>query len=70
MKILAGFPAVVKLLLIAAMNQVILSVITPLTTLVLLHHSFFTFDTGQSIAVLSVVIFSGTIVGSFLSGSA
>lgn len=69
MKILAGFPVVMKLLLIAAMNQVILSVITPLTTLMLLHHPFFTFDTGQSIAVLSTVIFSGTIVGSFLSGS-
>ena len=69
MKILASFPAIIKLIFIAAMNQVILSIITPLTTLMLIHHPFIFFDTGQSIAVLSVVIFSGTIVGSFLSGS-
>ena len=68
MKILAGFPAIIKLMFIAAMNQVILSIIIPLTTLMLIHHPFIFFDTGQSIAVLSVVIFSGTIVGSFLSG--
>ena len=68
MKILAGFPAIIKLIFIAAMNQVILSIITPLTTLMLIHHPFIFFDTGQSIAALSVVIFSGTIVGSFLSG--
>ena len=68
MKILAGFPAIIKLIFIAAMNQMILSIITPLTTLMLIHHPFIFFDTGQSIAVLSVVIFSGTIVGSFLSG--
>lgn len=69
MKILSSFPAIIKLIFIAAMNQVILSIITPLTTLMLIHHPFIFFDTGQSIAVLSVVIFSGTIVGSFLSGS-
>lgn len=68
MKILASFPAIIKLIFIAAMNQVILSIITPLTTLMLIHHPFIFFDTGQSIAALSVVIFSGTIVGSFLSG--
>ena len=68
MKILASFPAIIKLIFIAAMNQMILSIITPLTTLMLIHHPFIFFDTGQSIAVLSVVIFSGTIVGSFLSG--
>lgn len=68
MKILASFPAVIKLIFIAAMNQVILSIITPLTTLMLIHHPFIFFDTGKSIAALSVVIFSGTIVGSFLSG--
>lgn len=68
MKILAGFPVIIKLIFIAAMNQVILSIIIPLTTLMLIHHPFIFFDTGQSIAVLSVVIFSGTIVGSFLSG--
>ena len=68
MKILAGFPAIIKLIFIAAMNQVILSIITPLTTLMLIHHPFIFFDTGKSIAALSVVIFSGTIVGSFLSG--
>ena len=68
MKILAGFPVIIKLIFIAAMNQMILSIITPLTTLMLIHHPFIFFDTGQSIAVLSVVIFSGTIVGSFLSG--
>ena len=68
MKILAGFPAIIKLIFIAAMNQMILSIITPLTTLMLIHHPFIFFDTGQSIAVLSVVTFSGTIVGSFLSG--
>ena len=68
MKILSSFPAIIKLIFIAAMNQVILSIITPLTTLMLIHHPFIFFDTGQSIAVLSVVIFSGTIVGSFLSG--
>ena len=69
MKILSSFPAIIKLIFIAAMNQVILSIITPLTTLMLIHHPFIFLDTGQSIAVLSVVIFSGTIVGSFLSGS-
>ena len=69
MKILASFPAIIKLIFIAAMNQMILSIITPLTTLMLIHHPFIFLDTGQSIAVLSVVIFSGTIVGSFLSGS-
>ena len=68
MKILASFPAIIKLIFIAAMNQVILSIITPLTTLMLIHHPFIFFDTGKSIAALSVVIFSGTIVGSFLSG--
>ena len=68
MKILASFPAIIKLIFIAAMNQMILSTITPLTTLMLIHHPFIFFDTGQSIAVLSVVTFSGTIVGSFLSG--
>lgn len=68
MKILASFPAIIKLIFIAAMNQMILSIITPLTTLMLIHHPFIFFDTGQSIAVLSVVTFSGTIVGSFLSG--
>ena len=69
MKILSSFPAIIKLIFIAAMNQVILSIITPLTTLMLIHHPFIFLDAGQSIAVLSVVIFSGTIVGSFLSGS-
>ena len=68
MKILASFPAIIKLIFIAAMNQVILSIITPLSTLMLIHHPFIFFDTGKSIAALSVVIFSGTIVGSFLSG--
>lgn len=68
MKILASFPAIIKLIFIATMNQMILSIITPLTTLMLIHHPFIFFDTGQSIAVLSVVTFSGTIVGSFLSG--
>lgn len=68
MKILASFPAIIKLISIATMNQMILSIITPLTTLMLIHHPFIFFDTGQSIAVLSVVTFSGTIVGSFLSG--
>ena len=68
MKILSSFPAIIKLIFIAAMNQMILSIITPLTTLMLIHHPFIFFDTGQSIAVLSVVTFSGTIVGSFLSG--
>ena len=68
MKILSSFPEIIKLIFIAAMNQVILSIITPLTTLMLIHHPFIFFDTGKSIAALSVVIFSGTIVGSFLSG--
>ncbi|MTV97269.1 hypothetical protein GM532_14360, partial [Streptococcus pneumoniae] len=68
MKILSRFPAIIKLIFIAAMNQVILSIIIPLTTLMLIHHPFIFFDTGKSIAALSVVIFSGTIVGSFLSG--
>ncbi|WP_252306340.1 MFS transporter, partial [Streptococcus pseudopneumoniae] len=68
MKILSSFPTIIKLIFIAAMNQVILSIITPLTTLMLIHHPFIFFDTGKSIAALSVVIFSGTIVGSFLSG--
>lgn len=68
MKILSSFPAIIKLIFIAAMNQVILSIITPLSTLMLIHHPFIFFDTGKSIAALSVVIFSGTIVGSFLSG--
>lgn len=68
MKILSSFPAIIKLIFIAAMNQVILSIIIPLTTLMLIHHPFIFFDTGKSIAALSVVIFSGTIVGSFLSG--
>lgn len=68
MKILSSFPAIIKLIFIAAMNQVILSIITPLTTLMLIHHPFIFFDTGKSIAALSVLIFSGTIVGSFLSG--
>lgn len=68
MKILSSFPTIIKLIFIAAMNQVILSIITPLTTLMLIHHPFIFFDTGKSIAALSVVIFSGAIVGSFLSG--
>ena len=66
---LKQFSVVVELLLISVFGQVILSSLLPMATLLLLASPFYSLATAQSIAMLSVVLFLGSVLGNMLSGS-
>ncbi|WEV45079.1 MFS transporter [Streptococcaceae bacterium ESL0687] len=69
LKILFGLKDVVRLLGILSISQAVMSILVPLSTLVLLKTSFYGLENGQSIAILTVMELVGLVFGSFLSGS-
>lgn len=66
---LKQYPVVIELLLMSIFGQVILSSLIPMSSLLLIKTSFYSLSTAQSIAILSVVLFMGSVIGNLLSGS-
>ncbi|MFM1534606.1 MFS transporter [Helcococcus ovis] len=58
-----------KLLVIISILQTVVSLIIPVTTLILIKHPFYNFETGQAIAILTVLLFVDVIIGNICSGS-
>ena len=69
LKVLLGLKDVVRLLLISSLGQVILTILTPVATLLLLKKPFGNLQVGQSLALLIVFSSAGLILGNILSGS-
>lgn len=57
-----------KLLIITSILQTVGNLIIPVTTLILIKHPFYNFETGQAIAILTVLLFVGAIIGNICSG--
>ncbi|MGT2783851.1 MFS transporter [Streptococcus merionis] len=66
---LKQYPVIIELLLISVFSQVILSSLLPMATLLLLDSPFYSLETAQSIAILSIFLFLGSVLGNLLSGS-
>ncbi|WEV60575.1 hypothetical protein OZX68_06555 [Streptococcaceae bacterium ESL0729] len=69
LKILFGLSDVVKLLGILSISQAVMSILVPLSTLLLLDSNFYGLENGQAIALLTVLELLGLVFGGFLSGS-
>lgn len=67
--ILKKFPVVVELSTISIFSQVILSSLLPMSSLMLLKTPFYSLKPAQSIAILSVLLFLGSVIGNLFSGS-
>lgn len=66
---LKQYPVVIELLLMSIFGQVILSSLIPMSSLLLIKTSFYSLSIAQSIAILSIVLFMGSVIGNLLSGS-
>lgn len=69
LKILGSLGNIIKLLGILSINQAVINVTTPVTTLLLIKYPFAGLETGQSIAILTTVELLGIVCGNFLSGN-
>lgn len=69
LRTLKRYPVVLELLLVSIFDQVLLSSLLPMSTLMLIKAPFYSLETAQSIAVLSIALFMGAILGNLLSGS-
>ncbi|CRH90957.1 H+ Antiporter protein [Chlamydia trachomatis] len=69
MKILLKNKEVVTLLWVLSVSQSIVTIIGPVSTLVLIKHPFLNMVTGQSIAILTLLSLIGLVFGGLFSGS-
>lgn len=69
LKILGSLGNIIKLLGILSINQAVINVTIPVTTLLLIKYPFAGLETGQSIAILTTVELLGIVCGNFLSGN-
>lgn len=69
LKILGSLGNIIKLIGILSINQAVINVTTPVTTLLLIKYPFAGLETGQSIAILTTVELIGIVCGNFLSGN-
>lgn len=69
LKILGSLGNVIKLIGILSINQAVINVTIPVTTLLLIKYPFAGLETGQSIAILTTVELIGIVCGNFLSGN-
>lgn len=69
LKILGSLGNIIKLIGILSINQAVINVTIPVTTLLLIKYPFADLETGQSIAILTTVELIGIVCGNFLSGN-
>ncbi|MDK8091463.1 MFS transporter [Streptococcus intermedius] len=69
LKILGSLGNIIKLIGILSINQAVINVTIPVTTLLLIKYPFAGLETGQSIAILTTVELIGIVCGNFLSGN-
>lgn len=69
LKILGSLGNIIKLIGILSINQAVINVTIPVTTLLLIKYPFADLETGQSIAILTTVELLGIVCGNFLSGN-
>lgn len=68
-KQLLAFKGAMKLFVIISISQAVLTVVTPVVTLLLIKHPFLGLETGQSLALLTTIELIGVIGGSLFSGN-
>lgn len=59
---------VLRLLLIASVSSIIIGLAMPLSAISLVEYPFLSLKSGQSLALLSILLTAGLILGSFVSG--
>ncbi|UTX65578.1 MFS transporter [Streptococcus constellatus] len=69
LKILGSLGNIIRLIEILSINQAVINVTIPVTTLLLIKYPFAGLETGQSIAILTTVELIGIVCGNFLSGN-
>ena len=69
LKILGSLGNIIRLIGILSINQAVINVTIPVTTLLLIKYPFAGLETGQSIAILTTVELLGIVCGNFLSGN-
>ena len=69
LKILGSLGNIIRLIGILSINQAVINVTIPVTTLSLIKYPFAGLETGQSIAILTTVELIGIVCGNFLSGN-
>lgn len=69
LKILGSLGNIIRLIGILSINQAVINVTIPVTTLLLIKYPFASLETGQSIAILTTVELIGIVCGNFLSGN-
>ena len=69
LKILGSLGNIIRLIGILSINQAVINVTIPVTTLLLIKYPFAGLETGQSIAILTTVELIGIVCGNFLSGN-
>ncbi|MFR7398342.1 MAG: MFS transporter [Streptococcus constellatus] len=69
LKILGSLGNIIRLIGILSINQAVINVTIPVTTLLLIKYPFAGLETGQSIAILTTVELIGIMCGNFLSGN-
>lgn len=69
LKILGSLGNIIKLIGILSINQAVINVTIPVTTLLLIKYPFAGLEIGQSIAILTTVELIGIVCGNFLSGN-
>ena len=69
LKILGSLGNIIRLIGILSINQAVINVTIPVTTLLLIKYPFADLETGQSIAILTTVELIGIVCGNFLSGN-
>lgn len=69
LKILGSLGNIIRLIGILSINQAVINVMIPVTTLLLIKYPFAGLETGQSIAILTTVELIGIVCGNFLSGN-
>ena len=69
LNILGSLGNIIRLIGILSINQAVINVTIPVTTLLLIKYPFAGLETGQSIAILTTVELIGIVCGNFLSGN-
>lgn len=69
LKILGSLGNIIRLIGILSINQAVINVTIPVTTLLLIKYPFAGLETGQFIAILTTVELIGIVCGNFLSGN-
>ena len=69
LKILGSLGNIIRLIGILSINQAVINVTIPVTTLLLIKYPFAGLETGQSLAILTTVELIGIVCGNFLSGN-